>query len=284
MLDFHCHSTCSDGTCTPEALAARGRAFTAFALTDHDTCEGCARFLAASADAAGARLAGVELSVEPGAGYAKFHLLGLGLDPASPPLQAFLARIRDGRAERNARILARLAALGMPLTEADVRRHAGSAVVARPHLARALMEHGWATSVKDAFERILGDGKPAYVPRYRPAPEEAIAVIHAAGGLAVMAHPRYWTDDEALLRAGLARLKDSGLDGVEALYFANAPEETVLHLRTARALGLLVTAGSDFHGANKPDVPLGMTVDDEAAFLSPLLARLGAPHCQTLAS
>lgn len=274
MIDLHCHSTCSDGTCTPEALAEKGRHFAAFALTDHDTCEGCARFLAAARGQTGLRLAGVELSVEPGAGYGKFHLLGLGVDPDAQPLAAFLEQIRAEREARNAKILARLAALGMPVSAADVRRHANGQVVARPHIARALMDRGWAASVKDAFARLLGDGRPGYVARGRPAPAEAIAAVHAAGGVAVMAHPRDWTDDFGRLRDGLRRLKDLGLDGVEAVYSANRPGETVEHLRLARALGLAVTAGSDFHGANRPATPLGMAVDDDEAFLAPLRARL----------
>ena len=275
MIDLHCHSTCSDGTFTPEQLAEKGRDFSVFALTDHDNCDGCARFLAASREHAGLRLAGIELSIDPGEGYSKFHLLGLGVDPESPRLNAFLDQIRAGRNERNKKIVARLAELGMPINEEELLKYANGKIVARPHIARVLMDHGWATSVKDAFERVLGDGKPGYVTRYHPAQTEAIDVVHAAGGVAVMAHPRYWTRDLARLRIGLSRLKDLGLDGVEAMYRANELGETIEHLRISRELGLAVTAGSDFHGANKPDIPLGMEPDDDEAFLAPFRARLG---------
>ena len=275
MIDLHCHSTCSDGTFTPEQLAEKGRDFSVFALTDHDNCDGCARFLAASREHAGLRLAGIELSIDPGEGYSKFHLLGLGVDPESPRLNAFLDQIRAGRNERNKKIVARLAELGMPINEEELLKYANGKIVARPHIARVLMDHGWATSVKDAFERVLGDGKPGYVTRYHPAQTEAIDVVHAAGGVAVMAHPRYWTRDLARLRIGLSRLKDLGLDGVEAMYRANEFGETIEHLRISRELGLAVTAGSDFHGANKPDIPLGMEPDDDEAFLAPFRARLG---------
>ncbi|MGN0847706.1 MAG: PHP domain-containing protein [Kiritimatiellia bacterium] len=274
MIDLHCHSTCSDGTFTPEELAEKGRGFTVFALTDHDNCDGCARFLAAGRGHAGLRLTGVELSIEPGEGYEKFHLLGLGVDPESPRLNAFLDQIRAFRNERNRRIVRRLAELGMPIRAEELLKYANGKIVARPHIARVLMDHGWATSVKDAFARLLGDGRPAFVPRIHPPQAEAIDVVHAAGGVAVMAHPRYWTQDLAKLRAGLLRLMDLGLDGVEAVYRANLPGETVEHLRIARELGLAVTAGSDFHGANKPDIPLGMRTEDDAAFLAPILARL----------
>ena len=275
MIDLHCHSTCSDGTFTPEQLAEKGRDFSVFALTDHDNCDGCARFLAAGREHDGLRLAGIELSIEPGEGYSKFHLLGLGVDPESPRLNAFLDQIRAGRNERNRKIVARLAELGMPIDEEELLKYANGKIVARPHIARVLMDHGWATSVKDAFERVLGDGRPGYVTRYHPAQAEAIDVVHAAGGVAVMAHPRYWTRDLTRLRIGLGRLKDLGLDGVEAMYRANELGETVEHLRISRELGLAVTAGSDFHGANKPDIPLGMEPDDDEAFLAPFRARLG---------
>ena len=276
MIDLHVHSTASDGTCPPEELAERGRSFSVMALTDHDNTDGCARFLSASRRLGvdGLRLPGIELSVDPGAGYGQFHLLGLGIDPDAPGLVEFLARIRAGRVERNAKMMEKLAALGMPVSEEEVRRHAGGEIVARPHIARVLVEKGFAESVKDAFERFVGKNAVAYVSRYRPSQEEAIEVIHAAHGAAVMAHPRFWTSDARLLAEGFARLKDLGLDGVEAVYQANLPLETPLHLRLARAAGLAVTAGSDFHGMNKSSVTLGMDVGDEEVFIAPLLAAL----------
>ena len=276
MIDLHLHSTASDGTCSPEELAERGRSLAVMALTDHDCTDGCARFLSACRQlgVSGLRLPGIELSVDPGEGYGQFHMLGLGIDFDAPVLATFLERIRAGRASRNGMMLEKLAALGMPVSEEEVRRHAGGEIVARPHIARALMEKGFAKSVPDAFERFIGARAPAYVSRYRPSPAEAIEVVHAAHGVAVMAHPRFWTSDARLLAEGFARLKDVGLDGVEAVYQANLPLETPLHLRLAREAGLAVTAGSDFHGANKPTVTLGMDVGDEASFLAPLLAAL----------
>ena len=281
MIDLHLHSTASDGTCTPEELAERGRALAAMALTDHDNTDGCARFLAACRrlGVAGPRLPGIELSVDPGAGYGQFHMLGLGIDPDEPALSAFLERIRAGRAERNVKMLEKLAALGMPVSEEEVRRYAGGEVVARPHIARVLIEKGFAKSVPDAFERFVGKNAVAYVSRYRPSQAEAIEAIHAAHGAAVMAHPRFWTSDARMLAEGFARLKGLGLDGVEAVYQGNLPLETPLHLRLAREAGLAVTAGSDFHGANKPSVTLGMDVGDDGAFLAPLLAALVQRGC-----
>ena len=278
MIDFHLHSTASDGTETPEALARMGCDFSAMALTDHDNCDGCKRFLAECErlGVAGRRLAGIELNVEPGEGHGEFHMLGLGIDPAAPCLADFLEEIRAGRDERNAKMIAKLNGLGIPISAEEVGKYANGKIVARPHFARVLVEKGFAESVADAFARYVAVGAPAYVTRYRPAQARAIEVIHRAGGVAVMAHPRYWTSNADTLKAGLARLKDLGLDGVEAEYQANAPEETILHLRTAYALGLAVTAGSDFHGANKPTITLGMTVADEEAFLAPFWEALAA--------
>lgn len=280
MIDLHTHSTASDGTCPPAALARMGHGFSAMALTDHDNCDGVEAFLAGDGGPDGpcVRLAGIELSVEPGEGYGKFHLLGLGLNPLDAGLRLFLRRILAGRNERNRRILARFAAIGIEIPPDEIATYAHGEVLARPHFARWLMDHGYAPDIKAAFETYLTPDSPAasrcYEVRYHPDPGEAFDVIHAAGGVAVMAHPRYWTHESEKLRAGLAALKERGLDGVEAVYQANTPEETVEHLRTARELGLCVTAGSDFHGENKPTIPLGMAVDDERAFLAPFFARL----------
>ena len=276
MIDLHVHSTASDGTFTPEELAREGREFALMALTDHDNSDGVADFLAEShrLDVSAPRLAGVELSVNPGEGYHKFHLLGLGFDPAAVPLQKLMRVIREGREDRNQRTFRKLAELGMPLEYEEVRKYAQGAVMARPHFARALVAHGWAKDVKDAFDRILGDGCPAHLPRFRAEPADAIAAIHTSGGIAVMAHPRFWTSDPQALRRGLARLREVGLDGIEAYYQINAPHETLDHLAAARELNLLITAGSDFHGANKTAITLGMNIPDEKDLIDALLAKI----------
>ena len=276
MIDLHVHSTASDGTLSPTELAEKGRDFSVLALTDHDNTDGVERFLAECGrlGVGGLRLAGVELSVVPGEGYRQFHMLGLGIDFDAPALTTFLERIRAGRIARNVKMMEKLTALGMPVSMEEAQHFAGGQIVARPHIARVLIEKGFAKSVSDAFERFVGKNAVAYVSRYRPSQEEALEVVHAAHGVAVMAHPRFWTSDARLLAEGFARLKDLGLDGVEAVYQANLPLETPLHLRLARAAGLAVTAGSDFHGMNKSSVTLGMDVEDEEVFIAPLLAAL----------
>ena len=283
IVDFHVHSTASDGTFSPAELAEKAErgGFTAIALTDHDNCDGVKEFLSRPLSTSTYNLhliPGVELSIEPGAGFDKFHLLGLGVDPENPQLKALLKSILDGRNARNARITENFRRLGM-----DIRPEPHGEVLARPHYARWLMEHGYARDIKDAFAKYLlpesPDATRCYEERWHPTQEDAFAAIHAAGGLCVMAHPKYWRRnwkdvgcDFAAAEKELARLKEAGLDGVEALYQANTGEENVEFTRLATKLGYLKSAGSDFHGANKPTIPLGMDVSE--VFISPLLARL----------
>jgi len=282
-VDFHVHSTASDGTLPPVEIVRRSRGFRAVALTDHDNCDGLAEFLSAPAEADLLRVAGIELSIDPGAGFDRFHLLGLGIDPANAALRAFLRRVLDGRNARNGRILANFARLGIEIPPDDIARYAHGDVLARPHFANWLVDHGFATDKSEAFAKYLADDSPretsCYEERWHPSQEEAFAVIHGAGGLCVMAHPRYWRSewkrtgcDFAAVECELARLREAGLDGVESLYQANTPEENVVFTRLALKLGFLTSAGSDFHGANKREIPLGMEVSED--FIRPLLARM----------
>jgi len=278
IVDFHCHSTASDGTLAPDELAERGASFAALALTDHDNTDGTGEFLAARTLCR--RVPGVELSIEPGEGFHKFHLLGLGIDPENAGLKTFLRRILDGRNARNARIVENFRRLGIEM--ADIGSYAHGEVLARPHYVRWLMDHGYVKSIAEGFETYLLPDSPAvtrcYEERWHPSQEESFRVVHAAGGLCVMAHPKYWRrdwkivgPDFAAAERELSSLKEKGLDGVECLYQANTGEENVGFTRIAEKFGFLKSAGSDFHGANKPQIPLGMEVSE--AFISPLLER-----------
>ena len=272
IVDFHVHSTASDGTCTPSELAEKAKGFAAIALTDHDNCDGLDGWDG---------IAGVELSIEPGGGFDKFHLLGLGIDPKDEGLRIFLKRILEGRNDRNARILDNFCRLGIEMV--DVETYAHGEVLARPHFARWLVDHGHAADMKEAFAKYLLPDSPVatrcYEERWHPPQEEAFRVIHEAGGICVMAHPKYWRNDwkttgpdYAAAERELAALKERGLDGVESLYQANTNEENIAFTRIATKLGYLKTAGSDFHGSNKPTIPLGMEVSEE--FIAPVLERL----------
>ncbi len=283
-VDFHVHSTASDGTLRPCELAVRGRDFAAMALTDHDNCDGVAEFFSAPLEGACVRrVAGIELSIEPGEGFHKFHLLGLGVDPTNEGLRTFLRRVLEGRNERNRKILANFARLGIEIPSDEIAAYAHGEVLARPHFAQWLIDHGVVSDVKTAFERYLAPTSPAetscYEERWHPTQEDAFRTVHAAGGLAIMAHPKYWDNhwktfgvDFDRAERGLAQLKEVGLDGVESVYQANSKRENVEFTRIALKLGYLTSAGSDFHGDSKPGIHLGMEVEE--SFIRPLLDRL----------
>ena len=280
MIDLHLHSTNSDGTDTPEELVIRGRqiGLTAMALTDHDTMGGVREFLAACRTHRMTGIAGVEISADVEEGTGTLHILGYGLDPEHPLVKESLGRVLDGRAWRNGQILSKLNELGLEVAWDEVQACAGEDVVGRPHMAQALINRGYVSSVQEAFDLYLAKGRPAYVDRYRLYPEEGIRMIREAGGVAVIAHPFTWASDEPALEAGLAALKAMGLAGVEAAYSEYGPERTVALLRMAKKHGLLTTGGSDYHGLAKPDLALGkgfgsLCVPDE--YLPPLLQALG---------
>lgn len=284
-VDFHCHSTASDGTLAPRELASAAVAggYRALALTDHDNMDGAEDLVASAESAATTLVVGVELSIDPGAGFDRFHLLGLGVDPDNAALKGFLRRILDGRNARNARIIENFRRLGFDMAD-TIGAYSHGEVLARPHFAKWLMDRGHVASVKEGFDRYLLADSPletrCYEERWHPSQEDAFAAIHGAGGICVMAHPRYWRrewrttgPEYADAERELARLKEAGLDGLECLYQANTVEENIAFTRIADRLGLLKSAGSDFHGANKPTIPLGMEV--EGGFIGPLLEALG---------
>lgn len=283
FVDFHVHSNASDGTFSPTEIKEKAEGFTALAITDHDNTDGVGEFLGNAQKSRTSLIPGIELSIDPGKGFHKFHLLGLGVDHENAALKAFLKKVLDGRNERNKRILANFARLGIEIAEDDIASYAHGDVLARPHFARWLMNHGIVKTIKEGFDKYLADDAPkktsCYEERYHPSQEEAFEVVHGAGGLCVMAHPKYWRSywketgpEFADAEKELKRLKEAGLDGVECLYQANTGEENVEFTRIASKLGFLKSAGSDFHGANKPTIPLGMEVSE--CFISPLLERL----------
>ena len=263
MIDLHSHTTASDGELSPEELLARARSagVTTLAVTDHDTVKGLARAQAA-ATAEGVRLVpGIEVSTESEG--REVHILGHFVDPAEPGLASFSDRLRDERAERMARMVQRMNQLGFPVTLEEVERIAAGAHLGRPHLALALVARGYVTSTREAFDRFLGDGKPGYVDRFRVSAEEAIAMLHRAGGTATLAHP----GSSKVSSFTLERLAKAGLDGMEIFHPDHVPSQREAFLRQADALGLVPTAGSDFHGPRvTPDRTLGMVSLDPAHF------------------
>lgn len=257
-IDLHIHSTYSDGSMTPAEIVAKACeiGLAAIALTDHDTCDGVTEFLDAARERGIEAVGGVEISVE----FKKrtLHMLGYGIDPAHQRLRNVLRRIVQGRDERNTQIIRKLNLLGIRITIEEVRALAGEQVVGRPHIAQVLIQKGVVKDLDEAFDRLLARGRPAYCERFRLEPEDAIALIAEAGGLAVLAHPYYiGLDSPDALASLVSRLKDAGLAGIEAYYTEHTQEQTRLYLEMAKRFDLLVTGGSDFHGNLKSDIQLG---------------------------
>ncbi len=257
-LDLHLHTTHSDGSCTPAEVVglAHQAEVTALAITDHDITTGLTEASAAGEALGIEIIPGVEISSS--LGNSELHILGYFLDWQDTPLNERLKTLRDSRHRRNPKIIERLQSLGIDLTYEEVRALAGSDSVGRPHIARALMDKGVVTSAKEAFDRFLAEGKPAYVPRDLPSPAEAIHWIKAARGLAVLAHPTWVRCTDQSLVELVRQLKADGLDGVEVYYSTHAARQTREYLSLAQQLGLLVTGGSDFHGLTKPDIEVGI--------------------------
>jgi len=260
-LDLHLHTTHSDGSCTPTEVIglAHQAGVTALAITDHDITSGIPEAIAAGDQYGIEIIPGVEISSLMGS--SELHVLGYFLDWQDTDLNQRFKSLRDSRHHRNPQIVDRLQSLGIDITYDEVRALAGSDSVGRPHIARALMNKGVVTSAKEAFDRFLGDGKAAYVPRDLPSPADAICWIKEARGLAVLAHPTWVKLTDQPLAELVRRLKADGLDGVEVYYSTHAARQTREYLSLAQHLGLLVTGGSDFHGLTKPDIEIGIGKD-----------------------
>ncbi len=246
MIDLHLHTTASDGMCSPEQLVREASAagLTTLAVTDHDTTAAVADTAAASAAAGITLVPGIEITaMEAGRDV---HILAYFIDPSHEGLQAFLAHARASRLERVAKIAGRLAELGAPIDVSPLLAGAASRngrSIGRPQIARALVAAGHAADTNDAFDRWLARGRPGFVPRSGASPEQVIAIIHEAGGLASLAHPVLAQCD-----ARIPELRAAGLDALEAYHPEHDGATGDRYLSMARELGLLVTGGSDYHG------------------------------------
>jgi predicted metal-dependent phosphoesterase TrpH len=252
FVDLHMHSTASDGSRSPTDVvrAAKRASLAAIALTDHDTVSGLAEARAVGAELGVRIVNGVELSAVEG--ETETHLLGLHLRDTAV-LERGLGELREMRGRRAARIVELLQSQGVQVTFDDVMLQAGSGAIGRPHVARALVADGWATDVRDAFDRYLGAGRPAYVAKDQLGMREAIAMVHAAGGLAVLAHP-----GAGGTRERIDALVALGLDGVEVKHPSHSPQDVARLRAFVDQLGLIPSGGSDWHGAADGSRTIGM--------------------------
>lgn len=257
-LDLHVHTTHSDGSLAPADVVALAHkaGVTALSITDHDIITAIPEAMAAGQSLGIEVIPGIEISSLHG--ESEIHVLGYFLDWQDAELNERLVMLRASRHRRNPLIIEKLQALGIDITYDEVRALAGTDAVGRPHIARVLMDKQVVTSAKEAFDRFLANGKPAYVARELPGPAEAIRWIKAAKGLAVLAHPTWVKTTEGTLTDLVRQLKADGLDGVEVHYSTHTPRQTREYLSLAKQVNLLVTGGSDFHGVTKPDIEVGI--------------------------
>lgn len=252
FIDLHTHSSASDGSRSPAEVvhAARAAGLSAIALTDHDTIGGLTEAVAAGAQVGVRVIYGVELSAVEG--ESETHVLGLHLSELTE-LEHRLTALREMRVTRAKRIVERLNQLGVRLTFEDVLREAAGGAVGRPHVARALIVIGACADFKEAFDRYIGNGRAAFVPKDRLSMTDAIAMIHRAGGLAVLAHPA-----QSGTRERLAALAALGLDGVEVLHPSHSWDDSQRLDALASELDLVRSGGSDWHGHSDGSRVLGV--------------------------
>lgn len=244
MIDLHSHTTASDGEHAPAELMrlAHAAKVTTLAVTDHDTVAALPACAEAARQLGMTLVNGIEITAY--LNRREVHVLGHFVNPEEPGLSAFAARLKTEREARMIAMVEKMRALGFPVTMDQVRALAGDTHFARPHLARVLVELGYCTSTKDAFDRFLADGRPGAVPRFELAAADAVAIIRAAGGAATLAHPGVSKIHEHDLKT----LKDAGLAGVEVEHSDHPPSLREKLHRIARELDLIATAGSDYHG------------------------------------
>lgn len=255
MLDLHIHTTASDGSLTPTQVVqlARKKGFSLIAVTDHDTMGGVAEALEAGKKYNVDVVPGVEIS----SGVTlEVHMLGYGMSPDHPVMKAMMEDMRAARVERMERIIENLQKMGVPITVEEVEAVAGGAI-GRPHIAQVLIAHGLVPDVRTAFREYIGVGAKAYVERRKMTSEQVVANIRDAGGVPVLAHGGLLRISEVELNQWIDNMAKKGLMGLECYHNAHTPQMERLLRAAAERNGLLVTGGSDFHGASRPDVEMG---------------------------
>ena len=259
--DLHMHTVHSDGTFTPTQLIelAKRQGLSCVALTDHDTLSGVEEAQATGSRIGVEVIAGIEISAicDPGT----MHILGYFIDPQSKKLQQKLEEIQDARRQRNPMIIEKLRASRVDITLEEVEQESGGGQIGRPHFARVLVRKGYVKNFEEAFDKYLAKGTLAYVDKRKFTSRDSIQMITEAGGVASLAHPITLKLGGKAFEQKLDQLKSEGLKGLEVYSSCQNTEEAAQYKKTADRLGLFVTGGSDFHGANKPDISLGWMGD-----------------------
>lgn len=257
MVDLHTHSNKSDGELSPSELmeTAYKNGVTVISLTDHDTVSGNAEAERKCSELGMKFITGIEISTDE---FKDLHILGYGIDINNTELLEKCELFKKSRIGRVKAVIELLAKHDVFITEEDVFRFSGNGVVARPHFAQAMIEKGYVSSTKQAFEEYLATPEFHKIKRYKASFREAIDLIHNAGGLAVMAHPYQLKKSDSELESLISELKQIGLDGIECYYSRHTPEMFRYYRSLADKYNLYISIGSDYHGKTvKPDISLG---------------------------
>ncbi len=246
---------------TPRELVAHAKAsgIAAIALSDHDGLDGVREAMEEGERLGVEVIPAIELSA---ISDTETHILGYFIDPESPAMALAMKKIREVRAERSRENCRKLCELGFPVTVEEAKEIAGGEILCRAHYARLLVEKGFVPTVKEAFDKYLANGRSAYSGLQALTDEEAVHLIHEAGGIAFLAHPHLTRLDDEALFAFLTRLKAAGLDGLEGYYTDYTPEMQEKFMRMARELSLEISGGTDFHAAMKPHIAIGRGTGD----------------------
>lgn len=279
MIDLHIHSSFSDGSLPPEAIIKEASHcdLKVIAITDHDTLLGTSVAHELAHTLGILLIPGIELSTH----YQgrELHLLGYGMYATHSELHHYLSTLKTARLHRTLTMIDQLTHCGIHLRHEELMTHPHQ-IVTRAHFAQLLLEKGYVDYTKEAFDRFLGEGKPGFVPKERLLPiEDAISLIHDAGGVAILAHPTLYKLSRQRTLSLIDYLKQRGLDGLECYYPAYTPRQTRDFLQFCHNNRLLITGGSDFHGSFKPRISLGQgTCAFSLLQLEPLLERLSIPE------
>lgn len=257
ILDLHTHTTYSDGTYTPHELIRHAveKGCEYISITDHDNFEHISHLGDIPENIH--YISGVEISAEF---KTPLHILGYGFDPEYAELKDALYFLQEARRKRNEAMLENMAKEGFHISKEELYEESRGGIVGRPHFANLMLAKGYVKSYQEAFDKYLAKSRPFYMDKQRLDPKEAIRLILAAGGIPIMAHPYQTQLEGSDLEKLIAELRSFGLRGIEAYYSQHSKEQTKKYLDYAKKYDLLVTAGSDFHGGNKPDIDLGMNV------------------------
>lgn len=261
-VDFHTHSTGSDGSNTPNELLnlALEKNIEYLSITDHDTLDGV-KSLENFKDLKKLKFVpGVEISAEfP----TTLHLLGYGFDSNNERLNKILEELQEFRKKRNVLMIENMQKLGFQITLEELKKEAGGELIGRPHFASLMVKKNYVSNKQEAFDKYLKKGAPLYLDKKRLEPKDAILLIKEAGGVVVLAHPYQTKLDEQNLDNLIRELVDYGLDGIEAYYSLHTKEMIERYKALAKKYDLFITAGSDYHGTNKAGIEMGINISKE---------------------